>query len=365
MKPKVSVVITARNEYPVILGTMYSYYNELMHYKYPFEIIVVDNLSTDLTPDILEDKFRRWVRNKILKVIRYNDKPANVTVRNIGAQAATGDVVVLSDAHISVKTGTLDLLVKGWQAYGGLWHSAMHIWGDTSDIKCFGYSLKLEEKFWGNLSRKLADEAKAPDGSLRPFNVPMASHCALLAGREEYLDFGGYNEDFEVYGGGEPYLDLKYWLFGSKVWLEPRGLFRHAFGHVATWRKVNADKKANSSVMTRDGRVTRDLKKGDEHLHYSRGYSWTNENLHFNFLLAAYTIGGYEWLQTIYKNYWEVRKGNPRYIEDLKKIRQKVLKVGQKDRERIKRRAVMTLNQLVESEPWKNPSRVELKSVES
>lgn len=351
-RPKVSVILGVRNEYPMILGTMNSFVEELEYFGYPWEVIVVDNLSTDNTADILRDKYRRWIREKLLKVIEYNDRPANVTVRNVGARAADGEVVFLADGHISVATGSCHGMIQGWLKRGGLWHSAIHIFGDTRDIRCYGYDLKLEERFWGNLSRFIPPEVK--EAGSPPYRVPMASHCCLMAGRKEYLDFGGYCENFRCYGGGEPYLDLKWWLFGKDVWIYPQGLMRHAFGVNAQWRKVTRDKKTRNRVQLRDGRQTNELKAGDEHLHYSRGYAWTNEQFHYNFMLSAYTVGGYEWLQKRYHAYWEMRKGNSRYLDDLRQLRKEVLAEGRQDREMIEARQVMTLNELLEKKPWNN-----------
>ena len=364
---KISVVIGARNEYPIILSTIYSFYEELEHWGYDFEFIVVDNMSTDNTAAILKDRFRRWVRCGLLKVIEFNEKPANVLVRNIGARAATGDIVFLADAHLSIKLGTAHLMIQGIQKHGGLWHTSTNIWGDTTDIRCRGYDLKLEEKFWGNLCKRVPDGAygapdpdcpdplRLPNGKgqeLLPYTVPMASHCCLAAAREEYLDFGGYHEGFKCYGGGEPYLDLKWWLFGSKAWIEPRGLVRHAFGINTQWRKVGGRKDFRAPVKVRDGGFKKMPGADEEYLHYSRGYGWNNEQVHHNFLLSAYCIGGYDWLQKIYRRYWDIRKGNSRYIEDLKQIRAEVLKTGQENRRFIQSRQKITLDELLEQAPW-------------
>jgi glycosyltransferase involved in cell wall biosynthesis len=366
-KPKISVVIGARNEYPIILSTIYSLYEELEYWGYPFEFVIVDNMSTDSTAAILRDKFRRWIKCGLLKVIEFNDKPANVLVRNIGARAATGEILLIADAHLSIKIGTAHLMIQGVQKHGGLWHTSTNIWGDTTNIRCRGYALKLEEKFWGNLSRgvpqgaygdpdpECPDPLRVKNGSgkeLLPYTVPMASHCFLAVGKEEYLDFGGYNEDFKCYGGGEPYLDLKWWLFGSKAWIEPRGLARHAFGINTHWRKVGGRKDFRAPVKIRDGGFKKRPNSVDEFLHYSRGYGWNNEQVHHNFLLSAYAIGGYDWLQKIYQRYWTIRKINNRYIEDLKRIRAEVLKTGQSDREFIQSRQKLSLDELLEQSPW-------------
>lgn len=346
--PKVSVIIGARNEYPVILATMFSFIEELEYWGYPYEIIVVDNMSTDNTVDILRDKMRRWIREKRLKVIEYNDAPANVTVRNVGAREASGDVVFLSDAHVTIKPGTCHGMIQGWINHGGLWHSAFNIWGDTSDIRCYGYQLKLIEKFWGNISRGVPKEVMGKKEPTVPyFRVPMASHCCLMAGREQYLDFRGYCEAFRCYGGGEPYLDLLWWLFGSEVYIYTRGLIRHAFGLNAEWRGVDKDRKMRTNVHRRDRTQSQNMKAGDEHLHYSRGYSWKNDDLHHNFLLSAYVIGGYGWLQQRYKDYFEKRKGSKRYVDDLQKMRSDVLSKGREWRQFVCDRQICTLDELI------------------
>jgi len=175
-----------------------------------------------------------------------------------------------------------------------------------------------------------------------------------MAGREEFLDFRGYCEKFRCYGGGEPFLDLKWWLFGSEVYLYAYGLIRHAFGVEARWETASKDKRVRNYVHKRDGTKSADLKEGDEFLRYSRGYSWTNEQFQFNFMLSAYTIGGYEWLQQRYECYYEGRKGNPRYVEDLQALRREVLFDGAEDRKFIASRQKLSLNELLVKKPWEN-----------
>ncbi len=352
--PKVSVILGVRNEYPVILGTIFSFIEELEFWGYEWEMIVVDNMSKDDTSSILKDKFRRWVKNGSLKVISYDERPANVTVRNVGVRAATGDVVFMADGHLSIATGTLHGMIQGWMKRGGLWHSAIQIWGDTRDIKCYGYEMKLRERFWGNLSRGCPKEVKRKNGVPVPYRVPMASHCCLMAGRKEFLDFGGYCEEFRCYGGGEPYLDLKWWLFGKEVWIHAPGLVRHAFGVNPRWDKVKKEKELRTKVYHRDGTMKSLVKPGDEFLRYSRGYAWNNDDFQYNFMLSAYTIGGYDWLQQRFGTYMEGRKGNRRYIDDIKRLRREVLKAGAADRKFIEERQVMTLDELLEKKPWQS-----------
>lgn len=361
-RPKVSVVLGCRNEYPQVLSTIFSFVEEFEHWGYPYEFIVVDNLSTDNTSHILKDKMRRWIREKLLTVIEYNDKPANVTVRNVGARAAVGDVVFLADGHVTVKPGTCHGMIQGWIERGGLWHSPINIWGDTSDVKCYGYPLQLIEKFWGQLSRGIPEEVRGKKGqgpTVPYYRVPMASHCCLMAGRKEYLELGGYSELFRCYGGGEPYLDLLWWLTGREVWIFSSGLIRHAFGLRPRWETSKKDRTIKNKVMMRrengKPRYSSTLKTGDEYIRYSRGYSWTNDWFQYNFMLSAYLIGGYDWLQQRYEVYYEGRKGNSRYVSDLQEMRRDILKSGGANRAFIAERQKLTLSELIGHDQANNP----------
>lgn len=361
-RPKVSVVLGVRNEYPVILGTIYSFMEELEFWGYEWEFVIVNNLSTDNCHDILMDKFRRWYKSGQLKLVTYDEKPANVTVRNIGAREATGDVVFVGDGHLSITIGTLHGMIQGWVERGGLWHSAIQIWGDLKEIKTYGYDLKLHERFWGNLCRgvplEVAENPKARYSAPRVpyYRVPMASHCLVMAGREEYLEKGGYSEHFTCYGGGEPYLDLKWWLYGGEVWIYADGLVRHAFGTNAQWKKVPKDKTIRSAVHKKDRTQSRELKAGEEYLHYSRGYAWTNDWFQQNFMMSAYLIGGYRWLQKMYGMYLEGRKGNPRYVKDVKEFRRDILAKGSAERRVIEERSICSLDELLGEDENREPA---------
>lgn len=363
MSKAVSVVLAVRNEWPTIAGTIYSFYEDLRTWLDPdeFEFVVVDNCGTDSTAAILQDKFRRWVSHGLLKVIRFDERPGNVVARNVGARAAAGEVLIHADGHLSISDGTTARLVSGARERGGIWHPSFQMWGDTSDIRCYGYELRLKEKFWGSISRRVPESVPKRDGvPAEPYLIPMASHCCLAVRREEYAELRGYGDKLRVYGGGEPLLDLKWWTTGREVWMEPRALVRHAFGVRAVWRESKlGDEPHLSEVWTDRRRVTKTPEPGEKYLRYGRDYAWTNENLHHNFMAAAYIVGGYGWLQTMYKVFWDRRWGeNPekpvswRYQSDLNGLRREVLSGCADERRWLKTLQVRSLDDLLASPPW-------------
>jgi len=350
-KPKVSLVIPARNEYPQILGTILNIVECLEFWDYEYEIIVVSNQSNDGMPEVLEDRFRHWVKERRLKVVYFDDRPACWHARNVGVEVASGDVLVICDGHMSVGVATLHNMIQLWSRYGGLWHSASQMWGDPRGTRLYGYSLKIEEKFWGNLSRHIPSEVV--EAGRPPYTIPMAQYSLFLLGRQEFLDVGGFHPGFKCYGGGEPYLAFKWHLLGKRVWMYPKGLVRHAFGLKASWRTARDGARGTPFARGKGPTDAAKLISGkDEVLGYHRGYSWNNDQLWFNFLLCAYVIGGEKWLNQRYERYVVQCKSVNRYLDGLKRLREEAFETGQADRKWILEHQVVEFDDLIEDQPW-------------
>lgn len=93
----VSVIVPIRNEERAILSTL----EQLLEQDYDparFEIIVVDGDSTDGTRSIVEQFV--WSYSQV-KLVR-NRKRWSSSARNLGIQAARGDVIVIIDGHCDI-----------------------------------------------------------------------------------------------------------------------------------------------------------------------------------------------------------------------------------------------------------------------
>jgi glycosyltransferase involved in cell wall biosynthesis len=352
MPLKVSVIVRCRNEYPIILNTINMFLNEIELHGFIPEIIVVDNMSDDSGADILEDRFRRWVRHGILKVVRYDEKPSTWNAINAGYEHATGDVIFVADAHVSLKIGSLKYLVDGILEHKGLWHSAVQLWGDTERIKRYQYDIRLAERFWGDACQFLPP---GEDGS-RPYEIPLAGACLFGFHPEEARDFSLYDEAFGTYGGGEPYLCMKWWMYGSKVWIDPRSLCRHAFGLKPRWVKVNRRKTTRNLVYTRGGELKREMFPPDEFLAYNAGYRLGNLEFYWGFMLAAYLLGGSEWLDHIFNKFCQKNRDHG----GLRTLYKEVIECGEKGRAEITSRQKISLNELIANPPWKSCGKHEV-----
>lgn len=86
----ISVVIPAFNEEEAIGRDIDAIKETMDNTNYEYEILVVDDGSSDKTADIVEDKGIRIIRHKINK--------GSGAARKTGIRAATGNIIVMTDA---------------------------------------------------------------------------------------------------------------------------------------------------------------------------------------------------------------------------------------------------------------------------
>jgi glycosyltransferase involved in cell wall biosynthesis len=112
---KLSIIIPAYNEEDYLPATLDAINTALTDDD---EVIVVDNLSTDATRQIAEER----------GAIVITETERNIgKVRNTGAEAATGDVLVFIDADSIVRAGIFEKIVEA-----------------ASDQRCLGGSAAVE-----------------------------------------------------------------------------------------------------------------------------------------------------------------------------------------------------------------------------
>lgn len=321
-KPEISIVISARNEFPNIAHTVHSIISdlEIAGYGYKageppkFEIIIADNGSEDRTvefftysksyssPSGLERSPRGMITNGYLKYV-FDPIMGNVSARNTGTRWARGKYLFFCDAHIALRPGTFTHMIEAIDKYGGIVHPVIEWMGAYPPKGGYQYSLKLGEKFWGTWNRlKVSDE---------PFFIPMSGHCMLGMLRQQFLDFHGYNDFFRVYGGGETYLDLKWWMFGSNSVVVPKAMVYH--------------------------------------LSAGRGYSYKMDDLIHNMALSAYLIGGMKWWERILITYINKPGTNHEYV---KKLCNEALEEGKDDRDFILANQKLEFETVLGAKPW-------------
>ena len=266
----VSVVIPTRNEQKNLKWTLQAAMADLEGLDY--ELIPVLNRCH---PDEADDLRRYWpFKTGHGKVLEYNDKPSCWQARNLGASEAEGKYILFLDSHVIPSPGSFRRLIEYHEGWKGVAHCALNYWLEPEAKALHGYRWQ-PEKFWGTWTRV---KPKPPD-----YKVVMSGTSSSLVDRDVFNEIGGFNEHLGIYGGGEPYIDLKVQMFGYDVRMPP------------------------------DCRLW--------HLTETRGYNWNNADLHRNFMISAFALGGEEFLEPLYQNYVKGCKGVKRYLDDLVQLR--------------------------------------------
>jgi len=176
--PFVSVIIPVRDQPDDLLDCL----KALEKVRYPgdkFEIIVVDDGS--------REKLEKVVPSTETKIIRNEKSKGAAACRNIGAEAAKGDILAFIDADCLATESWLEELVPFIQQAGA--------GGVGGYIDGHGDRKWLEryEKVFSplNMGSRLIIEGKGESG----FYVPTAN---LLASREAFKSAGGFKEGMEV-----------------------------------------------------------------------------------------------------------------------------------------------------------------------
>ncbi len=159
----ISFVVPAYNEARLLGPTLDAIHSAARAAGRPYEIVVADDASTDATPDIARARGARVVRCRHRQISR---------VRNAGARAASGDVLVFVDADTTVSAAlvraSLAALERG--AIGG---GAMPV-------------LEGRVAWWGRLiERVVIDTMRA---------CRWAAGCYVFCRREAFERIGGFDE---------------------------------------------------------------------------------------------------------------------------------------------------------------------------
>jgi cellulose synthase/poly-beta-1,6-N-acetylglucosamine synthase-like glycosyltransferase len=108
--PFVSVVVAARNEEENLAGCLRS----LLSQVYPkelYEVILIDDNSTDNTLSIARSFAERYGRLKVLSAAEYNSLTGKQNALDTGIRASAGEIILTTDADCQVPPGWIEDIV--------------------------------------------------------------------------------------------------------------------------------------------------------------------------------------------------------------------------------------------------------------
>jgi glycosyltransferase involved in cell wall biosynthesis len=200
-----SFVVPAHNEELELLETLEAIRSAGIATDKPFEIIVVDDLSTDRTPRIAEEFGARVVRVRCRHI---------AAVRNAGAHASTGDILFFVDADTRIKAAHVE---------GAIAALADGASGGSAQLR-----FDRAVPFWAHICFKIF--------CLIYFAANLGAGAFLFTSRENFFAAGGFDEQF--FAAEETYLSIALKKFGrfrilrTPVITSARKVRMHRPGHV-------------------------------------------------------------------------------------------------------------------------------------
>jgi len=315
MSIDVSVVIPFCDEGANVIFTTQAIIEEL-HGWCNYEVILVDNMSHDhleikaggreytgYSRNYWENertgrRLNTWfVRKGLVKYFQYDEKQGHWNAKNFGIAKSSGKYVFFLDAHCVMKRDSLRHMVAfldetegkvlgirdGFPYRVGAVHAYINYILDSRCLeyrpqrKTFGYQFctHQSEEYFVN-SRE-----GVPRRALRfptvPYQVCVMSTCAMMCRRSVLDQLGPWSPELGIYGGGESYINWKQSICGQGHWIVPQA-----------WCWHFADK---------------------------RGYSWNWTDFTRNSMIAAYVVGGEEFLQEQVD--LRLKKSSPEVLESL------------------------------------------------
>lgn len=278
-----SVIIPVRNEHPRLAFTVDSILQEFKRCNLDAEILLVFNGNTDNGYDWVSKRFGKKSKYKLI----VNDREGQCQARQRGVEESKSDTLIFFDAHILVEPFSIKTILESFQNTNEKLGAGFFPIRYILDVNHIAYGYKLNNTcFWGVWTHKKYHDV--------PYHMPQSGAAGFVLKKDVFINCGGYNKHLGIYGGGEPYLFYKLEMMGYTNFIVPDTCVAHLADH--------------------------------------RGYSWNNDILWGNFLLAAYTLGGQDFSNIYYERYKERCNGVSRYLEKLDSIYTEVIQKGEEDR---------------------------------
>lgn len=222
LSPKISLIIVNYNG----LKYLKDCFNSVKKISYPFdkiETIMVDNASNDGSVDYIRKNYP-WVR-----VLELDKNYGFAKANNIGVENANGEYVVFLNNDTVVTPDWLSKLVDMMEK--------------DRDIGVAGGKLlfldtpgKIDSAGGDIVFNGRGYDIGFLDDDAEKYNIAGSRGCvcaaAMMVRREEFLAFGGFDEDYFMYFED---VDLcwRYWLYGKKVMYVPLSVVYHKYGGIS------------------------------------------------------------------------------------------------------------------------------------
>lgn len=222
MNPLVSVVIVNHNGRTFLNEALHSL--EKTDYE-PFEVVVVDNGSTDGSVEAAARIAEAW---PALRLVRNDFNAGPARARNQGIAIARGELVAFLDNDTTVEPSWLAHAVRVFveDASVGAVQCKLLLKRPPGRLDCVGEWIGQNGFLVPVAVSGEEDDCGQHDGV---GEILAAKSAGMVARTDALRDVGGFDEDFFIYVE-ETDLCWRIWLRGHRVVLAPRSVVHHHFG---------------------------------------------------------------------------------------------------------------------------------------
>ena len=193
VKSFVSVVVAVRNEE----GTVSNLIESLVRQTYPkdtFEIILVDDHSTDKTPEIISQLIKQYPTLKITKISsQHIGKKRAITQ---GVEVAKGEIILTTDADCVTPSGWIEGMINSFK--------------ENTQLVLGVVKIKTNQTFFSKLQALEFSSVLGSGIALMGWGRAVMCNAASLAFRKSaFQEVQGYEGNFEIPSGDDEFLMRK------------------------------------------------------------------------------------------------------------------------------------------------------------
>lgn len=303
----VSFIIPVLEDFPLIVYTINSILLDMMNKNISYEILVLDDGSETHKERIYTfgDTYATCYKN--FHFFKESGKNGPAYLTNYGLEHAQGKYIIRLDSHIMLCPKFTANILALFELDAGVHviHPAIAL--GSAPIR-FGYQYNLitadgvnnlKNAFWGQWSTQRINDHYYP--------IACGGHGAIAFRKKTVDKIGAYHPEVRGYWKGEPYFDIKHWMFDYGVYSAPNYFVIHYPGK-RMWSQP----------------------------HYY-------EDVLRNRFICAYSLGGPDWLDSVAG--FQLQNHKVLSYDQMKILISESIRLAGENRQFIKNNAIRTLDE--------------------
>lgn len=215
--PFISIVIPIYNAKQFIVGAIES----VLKTNYPyFEIIIIDDLSTDGSFEQIKQKF---IKNKKITFVQNKQKKLAAGSRNEGIKRAKGELIALLDHDIEVDKNWLKEIVATFQVYPEVSVVQSRVLDLSKKDVIQHAGIKINTYLGWVVARGFGLSAKK---HFLASDEVFANATGLVFKKKVWKAVGGFDEDLAINTDDWDF-NWKCWMLGFRQRLSPKAITYH------------------------------------------------------------------------------------------------------------------------------------------